>query len=122
MSPRGLILSTASWVWGKNVPSLAAPVAPGQLRDGRGREPPTIDSLQSLPAPLPGAETGSRQRCIFWETHPLHFHGTPHAAPRDEVTAFPSPSAADALPPLTARSFASGLAEGTPSTTTTVSG
>lgn len=84
----GLILLTASWVWGQNFPSLAAPVAPGQLRDGRGRESPALHALQSLPAPLPGAETGSRQRCIFWETHPLHFHGTPHAAPGDEVTAF----------------------------------
>lgn len=78
---------------GNNFPSLAAPVASGQLRDGRGRESPAVHSLQSLSAPLPGAETGSRQRCILWETHPLHLHGTPHAAPGDEVTAFPPPSA-----------------------------
>lgn len=63
-------------------------MAVGQLRDSRGRESAAVHPLQSLSAPLPGAETGSCQCCIFWETHPLHFHGTPYETPGDEVTTF----------------------------------
>lgn len=68
--------------------SLLAPVAVGQLRDSRGRKSTTIHPLQSLSAPLPGAETGPCKCSLFWQAHPLHLHGTPYKAPRDKVTFF----------------------------------
>lgn len=67
---------------------LVAPVAVGQLRDSRGSKSTTIHSLQSLSAPLSGAETGSCKCSLFWQTHPLHLHGTPYKAPWDKVTFF----------------------------------
>lgn len=63
-------------------------MAVGQLRDSRGRKSTTIHPLQSLSAPLSGAETGPCKCSLFWQTHPLHLHGTPYKAPWDKVSFF----------------------------------
>ena len=89
-SLRGSVCESLDW-GGKQktiLYSIAAPVAVGQLRDSRGRKSPTIHPLQSLSAPLPGAETGSCKCSLFWQTHPLHLHGTPYKTPWNKVTIF----------------------------------
>lgn len=68
--------------------SFEAPVAVGQLRDSRGRKFTTIHPLQSLSASLPGAEIGSCKCSLFWQTHPLHLHGTPYKTPWNKVSYF----------------------------------
>lgn len=60
-------------------------MAAGQLRDGRGRESAPLHPLQSLPAPLSGAETGPGQRRVLREAHPLHLHGVANPPLRNPV-------------------------------------
>lgn len=72
-------------------------MAPRQLRDGRGREPAAEHPLLPLPATLPGAEAGARQRRLLWQTHPLRLHGLAHP-PSGHQVGLPTPNRHKAHP------------------------
>lgn len=62
-----------------------AAVAAGQLRDGGGGEPASVLTVQPLLEALSRTETGSGQRSLLWETHPLRLHGPEDSPPRHQV-------------------------------------
>lgn len=95
----------------KPPPPPSGTVAVGQLRDGGGGEPPPQHPLLPLPAALPAAEAGARQRRLLRKTHPLRLHGAAHAPPRHQVQpppqkhppATPEPTHPPSSPPSPSR-------------------
>ena len=77
------LLTAAAWLSASAC--VPGTVVAGQLWDSWRSKSAPLHALLPLPAALPGAEAGARQRRLLWQANPLCLHGAAHAPPGHKV-------------------------------------